>query len=185
MFRRPVHLRLLSEGEGPLSICPDRRAGVGVRRHDARTGCGRATAMTGRLLRRSLPSDRRAATAVEFALLAPVFLAMLFGIIEGSRFLWIKESLQEVAFSTARCTSVSADCTTSAGRVDYAIARAQTYGQRLTADNVTVTADTTCNSATGMVRVSIAMPFNSPVVGLLPGLPAEVNGLGCYPVLTA
>lgn len=130
-----------------------------------------------------LAIDRRAATAVEFALLAPVFLSMMFCIIEGSRFLWIRQSLTEVAFSTARCTSVSTDCQTPASRVAYATSRAQSYGQTLTASNVEVTANTTCNATGGMVRVMVSTRFDSPVVGLLPAIPAEVRGMGCYPVL--
>jgi len=134
-----------------------------------------------RTLHRAL--DRRAATAVEFALLAPVFLSMMFGIIEGSRFLWIRQSLGEVAFSTARCTSVSTDCQTPASRIAYATARAQSYGQTLTASDVDVTANTTCNATGGMVRVMLSTRFDSPVVGLLPSIPTEVRGMGCYPVL--
>ncbi|MDJ0277988.1 pilus assembly protein [Sphingomonas sp. 2R-10] len=132
---------------------------------------------------RPLPADRRGATVVEFALLAPVFLSMLFAIVEGSRFLWIKQSVKEVAFSTARCTSVSADCKTPAARTDYAVGRARTYGQRLVATDVVVTSGTTCNAATGMVKVVISLPFRSPVVGLLPGIPADVTATGCYPLL--
>lgn len=132
---------------------------------------------------RRLAIDRRAATAVEFALLAPVFLGMMFGIIEGSRFLWIRQSLGEVAFSTARCASVSADCRTSASRVAYATARAQSYGQTVTAADVEVTANTTCNATGGMVRAVVSTRFDSPAVGLLPSIPAEVSGMGCYPVL--
>lgn len=130
-----------------------------------------------------LATDRRGATAVEFALLAPIFLSMLFGIVESARFLWIKQSLNEVAFSTARCTSVHTDCETATARTDYAVARAQSYGQKLIATDVVVTQNTTCKATDGMVKVTIAVRFESPVVGLVPSIPAEVTGLGCYPVL--
>lgn len=138
------------------------------------SGPGRATAFA---------TDRRAATAVEFALLAPIFLSMMFGIIEGSRFLWIRQSLTEVAFSTARCTSVSSDCDTPTHQLAYAASRAQSYGQTLAATDVVVTSNTVCNAATGMVKVMLSTRFDSPAAGLLPSLPAEVRGVGCYPVL--
>lgn len=130
-----------------------------------------------------LRADRRGATIVEFALLAPIFLSMLFAIVEGTRFLWIKQSLKEVAFSTARCTSVSTDCATPATRIAYAVARANAYGQRLATSGVAVTSNTTCNASGGMVRVTISTRFISPVVGLLPGIPPDVTGTGCYPLL--
>lgn len=139
--------------------------------------------MTPRVGYRPLSTDRRGATVVEFALLAPVFLSMLFGIVESARFLWIKQSLKEVAFSTARCTSVHTECETAAMRTDYAIARARSYGQALTAADIAVTPNTTCNGASGVVKVTMSVRFNSPVVGLLPSIPSDVTGLGCYPVL--
>ncbi len=128
-------------------------------------------------------ADGRAATAIEFALLAPVFLSMMFGIIEGSRFLWIRQSLTEVAFSTARCTSVSTDCDTPTHRAAFATARAQSYGQALTAADIDVTSNTVCNTAPGMVKVMLSTRFDSPAAGLLPAMPTEVHGIGCYPVL--
>jgi Flp pilus assembly protein TadG len=131
----------------------------------------------------ALAGDRRGATAVEFALLAPIFLGMLFTIVEGSRMLWIKQSINEVAFSTARCASVSGDCETVATQKSYAVARARTYGQTIGAADVVPLVNTTCNATAGMVKVTIATRFDSPVAGLIPGVPAVIEGVGCYPAM--
>ena len=132
---------------------------------------------------RILRSDRRGATAIEFALLAPVFLGMIFSLIEGGRMLWIKQALAEVAFSTARCMSVSVTCNTEAKQKAYALTRAAGYGQTLIAANIVSVPNTTCNGAAGMSQVTITTAFNSPATGLLPILPSTVSGLGCFPKL--
>jgi Flp pilus assembly protein TadG len=135
------------------------------------------------MIRYWLRADRSGATAIEFALLAPVFLGMIFSLVEGGRMLWIKQTLAEVAFSTARCMSVSTVCNTEAKQKSYALARAAGYAQKLVATDVVPVSNTTCNGAAGMSQVTITTAFNSPVTGLLPILPSTVSGLGCFPKL--
>jgi Flp pilus assembly protein TadG len=133
--------------------------------------------------RHRLHADRAGTTAIEFALLAPLFLGMIFSIVEGGRMLWIKQTLAEVAFSTARCMSVSAACNTEAKQKSYALVRAAGYAQKLVAADVVPVSNTTCNGTAGMSQVTITMPFSSPAAGLLPILPPTVSGLGCFPKL--
>ncbi|WP_395396618.1 TadE/TadG family type IV pilus assembly protein [Novosphingobium sp. BL-8A] len=66
--------------------------------------------------KRSLCGDRRGATLIEFAIVAPVFILMLIGLIETGRFLWSQHVLKDVAFATVRCMSVSANCASSQTR---------------------------------------------------------------------
>ena len=72
----------------------------------------------------SLRRCNAGATAVEFALLAPIFFMMLFGLIEFSRMAWTKQTIGDVAYATARCMSVSSSCNTSALQKSYAVSRA-------------------------------------------------------------
>ncbi|MBI1986167.1 MAG: pilus assembly protein [Rhodospirillales bacterium] len=44
----------------------------------------------------------RGATAVEFAIVAPLFLAMMVGVFELSRAMWIKASMQYAVEETSR-----------------------------------------------------------------------------------
>ena len=64
-------------------------------------------------LRRFL-RDRTGATAVEFALILPIFLLTIFGIIEFGRILWIRNTMEYVAETAARYGGIntSADAAT-------------------------------------------------------------------------
>jgi Flp pilus assembly protein TadG len=64
-------------------------------------------------LSRSLFRSPRAATAVEFALVTPVFLIMVIGIFEMSRAMWIKSSMQYAAEETTRYAIVNSSATTT------------------------------------------------------------------------
>jgi Flp pilus assembly protein TadG len=47
------------------------------------------------------------ATAVEFALVLPMFLMLVFGSIEFGRLLWTQQALQEAAIAGARCVAIA------------------------------------------------------------------------------
>ena len=90
--------------------------------------------MTGVKLR-SLAAARDGATAVEFALVFPMFLMLVFGAIEFGRLLWTKEALQETAIVGARCVAIAqgsnptnSPCATSG---TYSSTTAKNYIQRV------------------------------------------------------
>lgn len=134
--------------------------------------------------RRAFASDRAGATAIEFALLAPVFLVLLFGIIEIGRLIWVKQVLTEAAYSAARCAALAAPCKAAADVQSYAAARATRWGLKVDAAQIGYTASTTCDSNTGSVQVTMSYRFASPLTGLLPALPATVQAHGCFPKLS-
>lgn len=139
-----------------------------------------------KILRRlcALGGDRRGASAVEFALVAPAFLAMIGLVIEGGRMLWTQQTLDEVAFSTARCATIDADtCDTSAKQKQYAIDRAASYALAVTTSDVTITKSTTCNSQSGMNRVEVRHRFDTPFGPLLSAQSGTLVGVGCFPAL--
>lgn len=137
-----------------------------------------------RRLSRLAARDRRGATAVEFALLAPVFLGMMFFIIEGGRMLYIKQALREVAFATARCMSVSANCSNNGLRQNFARNRAGGYGVDVQASEVTASSNVTCDGNAGQNRIVITIDFRSPASGLLGVMPTTISGTACYPKLS-
>jgi Flp pilus assembly protein TadG len=55
------------------------------------------------------PSARRGAAVVEFALIAPVFLALIFGIIEFGRMLMVEQILVNAAREGARAATISGE----------------------------------------------------------------------------
>ena len=122
------------------------------------------------------------ASAVEFALLAPVFLTMLFGIIEGSRMFWMKQALDEIAYSTARCMSVSSACDTVTSQQSFATGRATGYGLRIATADVILAANVTCRGQPAGNSVTVSAPFRTALGELLP-MPTTVSATACFPVL--
>lgn len=69
--------------------------------------------------------DVRGASAVEFGITAPIFLMMVFGIIEGGRVLWTQVALQHATEMAARCAAITnADVCDSVPIQDYAVQQA-------------------------------------------------------------
>ncbi len=113
--------------------------------------------------------------AIEFVFVVPVFLVLVFGIIETGRLMWYQVSMQRAAAVAARCGALNTTgCTT-----DLAIrskARTASAGIGITTANVTVSRE-----ACG-VRVIVSRSFKLAVPA--PGLPAfTLNGQACHPVL--
>jgi Flp pilus assembly protein TadG len=67
------------------------------------------------------------ASAIEFALILPVFMLMIFAVIEGGLLTWTHFGLQHGAEMAARCASVNTSICGSASAIqNYAVQ--QTYG---------------------------------------------------------
>jgi Flp pilus assembly protein TadG len=122
-------------------------------------------------------------SALEFALLAPVFLLFLFTIIEGCWMLWQYEILTGVASDSARCMAVgSSNCSTTSATATYAASLAGSWGLTLPSADVTVVTGTTCAGVSGLDQVSITFPLANPVAGLLPGVPSSLSVSSCFPI---
>lgn len=69
-----------------------------------------------------LRRDESGASAVEFAITAPVFFAVVFGIIEGGLLLWTQLGLQHGAEMAARCAAVNKTmCNNSSAVQNFAV----------------------------------------------------------------
>ena len=91
--------------------------------------------------------DIRGISAVEFALTAPVFFALLFGIIEGGLMVWTQIGLQHGAEAAARCASVNTTlCGTASGIQNYAAQNA--LGLSITPSTFSVSASACGNQVT-------------------------------------
>ncbi|MCK6449490.1 MAG: pilus assembly protein [Alphaproteobacteria bacterium] len=110
-------------------------------------------------------------SALEFALVAPLFFLMLFGIIEFGRLSWIRTSLQHAADEASRYALVSTGASTSQ-ITDYARARVSGVDPNLVAVNVTQ------ESSGGRTFVVINLSFNFTFVAenLLPYGPIPLVG---------
>ena len=133
---------------------------------------------------RALFRNDAGATLSEFALLAPVFFVFLFGTIEGGRMLWMQQTLETVAYSTARCASVNTACAQVSAAKGHAVARAAGYGVTIASADVTVERNVTCRGFPASNRTSITIPLNSVMGSLVPAFPESITAESCYPVLT-
>ena len=93
--------------------------------------------MMWKILRR----DQRGATAVEFALTVPVFVALICAIMDGAMLLWTQLGLQHGAEMAARCAAVNATlCGTETNIKSYAVQQA--YGLGVTSSAYSVSTAT-------------------------------------------
>jgi Flp pilus assembly protein TadG len=139
-------------------------------------------------------AGRDGTTAVEFALVAPLFLMFVFGSVEFGRLLWTREALQQSAIAGARCMALaqgavqSSPCSASGS---YSAATTKTYiqtvangwGVSLPVSAITVDNNATCASTAGFSEVTIAYTFTSvaPQVVLLPAGGSTLTLTACSP----
>ena len=82
--------------------------------------------------------DERGATALEFAILAPVFFLLIFGIIAFGLLFWTQVGLQHGAEMAARCASINATvCPNSNPSAITNYAMQQAFGLSLPASTFT------------------------------------------------
>lgn len=125
------------------------------------------------------------ASAVEFALIAPVLITMLFGLIEYGRLMWTRQAVYEAAFSSARCASMdTASCNTTATIRSYAVTRAGANGVKLIQAEITPTLATSCNGYTSN-RVVISHPMTTVLPAWFTAFPATITATACFPARAA
>ena len=107
----------------------------------------------------SLLACRRGVSAVETALVLPIFLGLLFGIINFGLVMWTQASLHFAVEAAARCASVNAATCGSASAVQtYALN--QYLGQPLGGTNPFSYAATGCgHTVSASYTYSLSIPF--------------------------
>jgi len=125
-------------------------------------------------------------TALEFALVAPVFMMFMFLVIDGARVTWTYQTLQEVAANSARCAALSVPgCKTADEVKTHAVARAAASGVKLSAASVTMTTAQNCLSMPGMTKVAIASSYQGATTKLLPSSVSTLATESCFPTAGA
>jgi len=122
---------------------------------------------------RSLIRDASGATVVEFGLTAPVFFAMLFGLIDGGMLLWTQLGLQHATEMAARCASVNKNLCASATQVQ-SYASTQALGLAMAPSVFTLT-QPSCGS-------QVAASFDFGLIGGYYGTPViTITATACFP----
>ncbi len=116
--------------------------------------------------------NRRGATAVEFALIMPFFLAMILGLVEFGRAMWIRNTMQYAVEEAARYGSVSGASS----------ATVSTYAQTklLAMEALNVTFSVTVGASD--ITVSASYDFEFLASGLLPYGPITLQAYAQYPL---
>jgi Flp pilus assembly protein TadG len=105
--------------------------------------------------------DTGGASAVEFALTVPVFIALLFGIVEAGMAVWTQFGLQYGVEAAARCAVVNPTTCGSASDI-AAYAANNALGLSIPTSSYTVT-NASCGN---QVQASFAYSFFTPFFGL-------------------
>ena len=115
--------------------------------------------------------DERGVTAVEFGLIAPVFIAFLFGVINLGVLMDVQASLHYAAEESARCASVKTTvCSDAASTQSYAASHY--YGP-----DVSATFTATSGSCGNSVSASGTYLFNAGIFQL--SIP--LSAAACFP----
>jgi Flp pilus assembly protein TadG len=137
---------------------------------------------------RRLVEDAGGASAVEFAIVVPMFLLVIFGIVEFGQYLWTSSVLQQTAVQTARCMGVlqsqcaSAGVYSSSNSTGYGQTVAAGYGLGLANSNFTLSRAASCAGVTGFSQVTVSYRFYAvvPVVtAMMGGVP--MTATACFP----
>lgn len=118
----------------------------------------------------------RGTSAIEVALVFPVFMLMLLGICEFGRALWTQSALQYAVQLAARCGAVDVTtCASPSDVISYAVAESQPL--TIPSSNFSASAQS-CGSS-----VSVTYPFSFVVPNLLP-FSITLFAQACYPTTT-
>jgi Flp pilus assembly protein TadG len=120
-----------------------------------------------------LGRDRRGASIVETAVIMPVFLTMVMGLIDLGQLFWRQTAMQHAVEMAARCASVTPGTCGTASQIQT-YAATQAYG--LTFPDNTFTASTpACGN---QVSAAYSYSFMTP---MLPVASVSLAGKSCYP----
>ena len=123
--------------------------------------------------RRGLSPDESGTSAVEMALVFPIFLGFLFGIINIALALWTQGSLYYAAEAAARCASVNATtCGSAAAIQTYALN--QYLGQPLATNPFSYSASGCGHTVSASYTYSLSIP-------LFLTLSLPLSATACYP----
>jgi len=126
--------------------------------------------------------DNHGVTAIEFAVLAPVFIVFILSVIEFARMQWVTQTLNDVTYFSARCAATNK---TSCGTLELIKQKVQStaddQGISVSEDNIVVDLNVIC-SGINSHKVRVDFETNSPMKGLVPIIPENLVVESCYPV---
>lgn len=135
-------------------------------------------AVKDRTTSRSGSLNEKGAVAVEFALVIPIFLMLVFGIVEFGRAFNIQVSLSEAARETARYTAIHAHDADFSFDDARAVGISAAPSMNLAPANIEIAYSdgSTCDAGDSVVvTLQVVTPYITALPGLIPGLPANLD----------
>ncbi|WP_420140651.1 TadE/TadG family type IV pilus assembly protein [Sphingomonas sp.] len=131
-----------------------------------------------------LANDTKGAAAIEFALVAPVFLIFLLLLLEGGRAMFTQQAVNELTAAAARCAAIKATgCADQTAVRNWTVARGRQRSQlALAAANVVVTMTGSCRGQPSAI-VTVNAPYKRGATALLPHsvIPPALTATACFP----
>jgi Flp pilus assembly protein TadG len=126
------------------------------------------------LMRPRLLRNCAGSSAVELAILLPIFLTFVLGIFEVSRALWTQSTLQYAVEAAARCYALAiSSCNSASATKTYTTTQAA--GLTISSSEVSVSTPS-CG-----YKVSVSHTFDPIVPQLVPGLSITLSAQSCHP----
>src|SRR5215469_4110163 len=122
---------------------------------------------------RRLRTDRSGTSALEFGLLLPFFMSIMFGVVQAGQAFWTQNALQHAVDMAARCATInSTTCGTPSLTQTYAATQA--YGLTFPTGTFVATAAACGNQVTATYSFSVIVTA---------WFPASINlsARSCYP----
>lgn len=125
------------------------------------------------MMLRAFAGDARGASAVEFAITAPIFCMLLVGIVEGGMLLWAQIGLQHGTQMAARCATIDTSVCGSADQIQSYAAQ-QSYGLNPPSSTFTFSAAACGNQVSASYQFSLISNYF--------GMPAlQIRAQSCFP----
>jgi Flp pilus assembly protein TadG len=125
------------------------------------------------MMLRAFAGDARGASAVEFAITAPIFCMLLVGIIEGGLLLWTQIGLQHGTQMAARCATIDRSVCGSADQIQSYAAQ-QSYGLNPPSSTFTFSAAACGNQVSASYQFQLLSNYF--------GMPAlQIRAQSCFP----
>jgi Flp pilus assembly protein TadG len=126
------------------------------------------------------PRRSGGSVAIEYALLLPVLLLFVLGIIDTGRLLWSYATLQRAVDAAARCGAVgAASCATTAQIASYAAGQA--FGLAVTPAAFSVSTPACGVNVRGTLRFSFIIPWLGASKPFGSANAITIGATGCYP----
>ena len=117
------------------------------------------------------------AAAIEYALILPVLLLCIFGLMDTGRLIWCYATLSRAVDAAARCAAINTTACGTTAQIQN-VAASEAWGMTITASAFTVAAATCGTRVTGTYSFDFVMPGFNYVV---PTGTITLTAASCYP----